>query len=95
MSSAERPKIVWSGYMRYKAAVRGFDLEKIERIVRHSAERYFDTVTRRLIAVGRHDERLVLIPYEETEGEIVPVTVHTTSRQQITFRLKTRRFIYE
>ena len=46
------------------AAARGFDLAKIESILRHSGERYLDTVTGRLIAVGRHGARLVIIPYE-------------------------------
>jgi hypothetical protein len=54
--------------------------------------RYFDTATRRLIAVGRHDERLVLVPYEKKDNEIIPITVHTTTRQQINFRLKAGRF---
>jgi hypothetical protein len=95
LGSAEKPKIIWSDYMRCRAALRAFDLEKIERIIRYSEERYFDTVTRRLIVVGRHDERLALIPYEKREGHFAPVTVHATTRQQINFRLKTGRFIYE
>jgi hypothetical protein len=30
-------KIIWTDYMQYRARVRGFDLEKLEQIVLHSA----------------------------------------------------------
>jgi len=49
------PTIIWSDYLLYRAELRGFDLEKIESILRYSGERYFDTVTGREIAVGKHD----------------------------------------
>ena len=76
------------------AAARA-DLTKLERIIRHSSERYFDTETGRTIVVGRHDRRLLMIPYE-VEGEtITPVTVHAITRQQIRFRLRTGRFTHE
>ncbi|PIU91618.1 MAG: hypothetical protein COW33_05945 [Anaerolineae bacterium CG17_big_fil_post_rev_8_21_14_2_50_57_27] len=81
--------------MEYRARLRGFDLAKIEQIVRYSGERYVDTVTGRLIAVGRIDDLLVMIPCDTERGSITPVTIHATTRQQINFRLKTRRFINE
>jgi len=87
--------VMWTDYIKYKAKLRGFDLAKIENIVRFSAERYFDTVTGRRVAVGRHDEKLIMVPYEEEESSITPVTIHVTSRQQINFRIRTGRFIYE
>ena len=80
--------------MKYRSRLRGFEIEHIENILRYSNEKYFDTVTRRSIAVGRHDERLVLIPYEIIGNEIKPVTIHATTRQQINFRLKTGRFLH-
>ncbi|MHB2147880.1 hypothetical protein ACX8XP_02360 [Calditrichota bacterium LG25] len=95
MGSPERIKIIWSEYMKYRAKLRGFELKKIEDILRYSEERYFDTIARRLIVVGRHDERLVLIPYEKKKNEVIPITIHATTRQQIKFRLKTGRFVYE
>jgi hypothetical protein len=48
-----------------------------------------------MIAIGKHDNRLVMIPYEITADAITPITVHATTRQQIKFRLKTGRFIHE
>jgi hypothetical protein len=39
--------------------------------------------------------KLVLIPYEETDTKITPVTVHATTRQQIKFRINTGRFKHE
>jgi hypothetical protein len=95
MGNPEKSVIIWSGYLKYRTELRGFELSKIENILRHSEERYFDSATRRLIAVGKHDDRLVIIPYEIHGNEIIPVTVHATTRQQINFRLKTGRFIYE
>jgi hypothetical protein len=59
-------QIVWSNYLRYRAELRGFDLAKIEEILRFSGERYYDTVTGREIVVGKHDNRLVIIPYEHS-----------------------------
>ena len=87
--------VVWTDYMKYRARLRGFDLAKIEHIVRHSTERYSDTVTGRLVIVGRHDNMLVMIPCEADETSITPITIHATSRQQVNFRLKTGRFIHE
>ena len=88
-------KCIWTDYIKYKAKLRGFNLQEIEKIVMYSNEKYFDTITRRLIAVGKHENILVMIPYEKTSDSIIPVTVHAITRQQINFRLKTGRFIYE
>jgi len=87
--------INWSDYLRYRAKTRGFDLEKLEHIIRHSSERYLDTETGRHVAVGRHGEQLVMIPYEAEQEIITPVTVHAITRQQIRFRLSTGRFTNE
>ena len=87
------PEITWTSYVRYRVTQRGFDLNRIEEILRFSGERYYDVETGRAIAVGHHDEQLVLIPYEQSESTITPITIHATTRQQIRFRLKTGRFI--
>jgi len=89
------PSIVWTEYLQYRAELRGFDLAKLEHIIRHSSERYFDTETERTIVVGRHSRRLVIIPYEVDGDTITPVTVHAITRQQIQFRLRTGRFTHE
>ena len=88
-------EVLWSDYMRYRLRLRGFDLAAVEHIVRYSSERYRDTVTSRLVAVGYHDERLVVIPYDISGKALTPVTVHVTSRQQINFRVKSGRFANE
>ena len=90
-------KFIWSDYIRYRVQLRGFDLAKIEEILRFCEERYFDTATHRMVVVGKHDKFLVMIPYDKIEDEggelITPVTVHATSRQQIKFRLNSGRFV--
>ena len=88
----EEAQIKWSDYMIYRMKERGYDAAKIEEIVRRSAERYTDTESGRTVIIGRHDERLVMIPIEGRDKEIEPVTVHATTRQQIRFRLQSGRF---
>ena len=95
MENSEQPSIIWSDYIKYKADLRGFELTKMENILRYSGEKYYDTITRRMIAIGRQDEHLVMVPYEEKGNAIIPVTIHATTRQQINTRLKTGRFIHE
>jgi hypothetical protein len=87
------PEIIWTAYLRYRVTQRGFDLELIEQILRFSDERHYDVETNRVIVVGKHGEQLVLIPYEQSESTITPITIHATTRQQIRFRLKTGRLI--
>ena len=94
MGIPEESVIIWTGYMKYRAELRGFELSKIENILRHSAEKYLDTATQRSIVVGKHEDILVIIPYEKHGIEVTPITIHATIRQQINFRLKTGRFIY-
>ncbi len=84
--------VIWTAYMRHRAQVRGFDPKTIEQIVQFAEERYFDTVTQRRVAIGRHGGRLVVIPYEQDGESFTPITVHATTRQQIAFRLRTGRF---
>jgi hypothetical protein len=86
-------QIIWTAYLHHRAQVRGFDLAVIEQIVRFSSERYFDTDTQRMVAIGRHGTGLVLVPYDQGQQTITPVTVHATTRQQITFRLRQGRLV--
>ncbi|MCX7093811.1 MAG: hypothetical protein NTY50_10235 [Methylobacter sp.] len=91
---AEKVFVV-TDYLKFRAELRHFDLLLIEQIIRYGSERYYDVETQRVIVVGEHGDKLVMIPYEETEMELIPVTIHTTTRQQIKFRLTTGRLIYE
>ena len=95
MENLKNFKIVWTDYLKYRADLRGFDLTKIDEILRYSDERYFDVVTRRQVVIGRHADRVVMVPYERSENLITPVTIHVINRQQIKFRLKTGRYIDE
>ena len=89
------PLVIWTDYLKYRAALRGFDLTTLESILLHSNERYFDVETRRAVVVGLHGRQLVIIPYEEDESTITPVTVHAVTRQQIQLRLRTGRLTHE
>ena len=84
-------RIVWTEYMKYRLGLRGYDPVVIEEVLRYSSERYEDTMTDRMIAVGRHDNALVMVPYEIRGNEIIPVTVHAIDRKQIAARLRSGR----
>ena len=95
MNDFEQYSIVWTDYLKYRTNLRGYDLSKIEEIIKYSSERYFDISTNRMIVIGKHDERLVMIPYEMIEKSIIPITIHATVRQQIRYRIKSGRFVYD
>lgn len=78
--------------MKYRFSLRGYDPAVIEEILRYSSERYADTQTERMVAVGRHGNVFVMVPYEIKGNEIIPVTVHATDKKQITARLRSGRF---
>lgn len=86
---------IFTDYIKYRSTLRGFNLDKVENILRYSQEKYFDVETQRKIVIGKHNDNLVMIPYEIEKENIIPVTIHVTTRQQIKFRLKTGRFINE
>ncbi len=70
----EEATIIWTEYMKYRLRLRGYDLATVEHILRYSSERYADTVTGRLVAIGRHMNLLVMIPYKQEGGTMTPVT---------------------
>ena len=84
--------VVWTEYLKHRVRVRGFDLAAIEEIVRFSSERYFDTATQRRVAIGRHGRRLVTIPYDQEGDTLTPITIHATTRQQTTLRVRVGRY---
>jgi hypothetical protein len=88
----EDATVFWTDYMEYRLKLRGYDRARVEDILRYSSEKYLDTVTGRIVAVGQHMKRLVMIPYEREGGILTPVTIHATNRQQINSRLKSGRF---
>lgn len=67
-------------------------LETIAAVGRFASERYFGTNHSRLVGVGRFGRLLLLVPYEEDDQSITPVTVHTITRQQMTWQLQEGRF---
>ena len=88
----EEATIVWTEYMKSRLSLRGYDLATVEQILRYSSERYVDTVTARVVVIGRHEKLIVMIPYELKGRTLTPVTIHATSRQQINSRIKSGRF---
>ena len=88
----EEAAIYRTEYMKFRLGLRGYDLATVEQILRYSSERYVDTVTGRVVATGRHEKLLVMIPFEPKGRTLTPVTIHATSRQQINSRIKSGRF---
>ena len=91
----DKLQIIWTDYLIYRANLRGYHIEKIEKILRYSDERYFDVATNRLIVIGRHNDLTVMIPYERIKETLIPITIHVITRKQINYRLKSGRFVYE
>lgn len=58
-------QIIWTEYFKYRVELRGFDLERIEEVLRHGTERYYDTATGRLVVVGNDTNILIIVPYEK------------------------------
>jgi hypothetical protein len=46
----------------------------------------------RLVAIGRHKNLIVMVPYELKGRTLTPITIHATTRQQINSRIKSGRF---
>jgi hypothetical protein len=88
-------QVVFTEYFRFRAELRSYSLAVIERLLRESPERYFDTESRRHIVVGRHDERLVMVAYERDGLSVRAVTVHAVSRQQVRLRVNSGRLKHE
>lgn len=86
--------LLWTDYMKYRARLREFDLEELEKVVRFSSERYNDEATGRQVVVGKHGDSMVLIPFETLGEDIMPVTVHRTTRQQVAARVRSGRFTH-
>jgi hypothetical protein len=55
-------KYIFTEYLKYRAEIRGYDLGRIEDILKFSTKWYFDAITNRVIAIGKHDNRLVMVP---------------------------------
>jgi len=91
----EEATIAWTDYMKYRIRLRRYELATVEQILLYSSERYVDTATGRLVAIGRHEKILVMIPYERKGSMLTPVTIHTTNRQQINSRIKSGRLTNE
>ena len=88
-------KVVWTEYMKYRIGLRGFRIAMVEHILRYSSERYADTATGRVVAIGRHDKLVVMIPYDREGDTLTPVTIHSTTRKQINSRVRSGRFTNE
>ena len=86
--------VIFTDYLKYRAQLRSFDLLLIEHILRYSSERYIDSESYRFVVIGTHNEKLLMIPYEENDATLTPITIHATTRQQIKIRLNTGRLNY-
>jgi len=95
LHSFQKYRIIWTDYLAYRMSVRGYQKDKIEHIIRFSSERYFDTETRRFVMIGKHGKKEVILPYDKKGKNIIPVTIHAITRQQIRFRILSGRFEHE
>lgn len=85
MGDPKQLSIIWSDCFKYRADLRGFELTKIENILRYSEERYFDIITQRKVAVGKHDKLLGLVYL--TRSRKLPLPRHCSCNDTATNQL--------
>jgi hypothetical protein len=88
--------ITFTEYFEDKIKIRNIPADGVRKILQGSNERYYDTETGRLVKIGRTRIKnlnlSLAIIYEEND-EIIVVTAHTVSRNQINTRIKNKRWI--
>ena len=87
----------YSAHLKDRLAVRGID-EGLPLLVFREAKRtFFDVATGYRIAVARAPFRgrphLMMVAYEETETEIVGVTIHPLAEGDVEAKLRNERWI--
>jgi hypothetical protein len=66
--------IHWTSCLKFRAQLREFGIKTLASILRNTPERYTDAATGRRVAIGKHGNTLVAIPYDIHEDAVIPVT---------------------
>jgi len=78
-------EVFYTSYLERRLELRHIPSNLAREILEKSIERYFDNETNRFIKIGKakiKNVKLTLsVIYEETEEEIIVVTVHSITRQ--------------
>ncbi len=88
--------IVYSGHLTAKMSLRHIPEELPRTIYEKTNEKYYDKVTKHNIALKevryKHKLREMAISYDETENEIIIITIHPIKSYQKINRIKTGRW---
>lgn len=88
--------IRYSDHLTFRLSVREIDYDLPANIYHASKEKYYDTATDLLIAVGKtlHKGayREFAVTYRETDDEILLITIHPLKQHQKENRIQTNRW---
>ena len=94
MSNAKH--IIYSGHLKSKLSLRSIPEELPRTIYEKTNERYYDKVTKHNIALKevryKHKLREMAISYDETENEIIIITIHPIKSYQKINRIRIGRW---
>lgn len=89
-------KITYSPHLEFRLKVRGISKLLPKRIFQTAKEHYFDTLTRKNIAVKKarykNKFREIAVIYEELGSQIILITVHPLKTFQKKRRIKSKRW---
>lgn len=87
----------YSDHLQDRLALRHIERELPERIIREAGRNFTDTATAYQIAVAtvvyRGRDHLMMVAFEETESEIVAVSIHPLEERDVERKIRNGRWI--
>jgi hypothetical protein len=88
--------IRYSAHLLWRLPLRGIEPALPARLIREASERYRDAATGQGIAVAvgeyRRAPHPMAVVYEETEAEIIVITIHPLSQADVESKLRSGRW---
>lgn len=89
--------IRYTRHLTQRLALREIDYSVPEQIIRNAERIFFDSATGYRIAVAkvphRGGKRFMMVAFEETEDEILAVTIHPLDEKDIQAKIRSGRWI--
>jgi hypothetical protein len=87
----------YSDHLEDRLIIRHIGRDLLERIIREAKQGFTDTATGYQIAVATVDYRgadhLMMVVFEETESEIVAVSIHPLNERDVDRKIRNGRWI--
>ena len=92
-----RKPVRYCDHLEDRLVLRRIERDLPERIIREADRHFTDSTTGYQIAVAtvvyRGAEHLMMVAFEETEGEIVAVTLHPLDERDVARKIRNGRWI--